>query len=189
MNGRDIRALGWVVTIDVWGQIVRASLGRPARIARGDLLALRQRWLVLRNIVRADEERSLNTWLGGPIATALSPKSEAAVEDFVERLTVACPALYGERALRTRCLNQLTQVAAFGVLGTLLASYASAGSSTGGDATLMAFAAAGLSLVTTLHLRRTYVLVKRLSLKQSSPDLLALEKRRLHTLRDRTTRD
>jgi hypothetical protein len=187
MNGLDVRALGWVVTIDVCGEILRSAVGRPTRFPRGDLPALRKCWLVVWNFVRDEENRSLNAWLGGSLATALTERSEVAVGDFVDRVTRSCPALYGERALRMRCLTQLAQALVFGALGTLLAYGASAEFPSVREAALLALAVAGLSLVTTLHLARVYLLVKRIGREQRRPDLPAVERNPVHKPSDRTT--
>jgi hypothetical protein len=80
-----------------------------------------------------------------------------------------CPGLYSERALRARTLDPFGQAIAFGILATLLA-YVSADSPGLGEAALVAFAIAGVTLAMTVHRVRAYLLVKRFGCGEPGSD-------------------
>jgi hypothetical protein len=160
MNGFDVRAIGWVVTRDSLAEIVRAIIGARRNMSAEALESLSDRW------------RAVLACLPGP---ALSPRSERAMIDFVRHLVASCPQCYGEPVLRSRLLGAAAQTV-IGLVGAATAfSFATPERIYLGTTAIVPLLMAAFSLISTIQLRLTYRILRRLihaaAMESSRPEL------------------
>lgn len=116
MNAFDLRAVGWVIVRDTYGDMVRAWLGRDRRIDPRAFPELVRRWEALRG---ACPQPSSPLDLSAMTRTAALPNHREEVVRFVAALRAASPAHYSPDALRARLGQALVQ-AAVGFAGSAL---------------------------------------------------------------------
>lgn len=162
MNGFDVRALGWVITRDVCTEIVRTAFrGRP-RMPPAMLRELSDSWRAVESSLQGDWSQRVNMSVLTPVAAPLSKAGETAIMEFVDRLAVRFPHLYGEPALRSRCLNGCAAVTVSAAASAVLVFLYPSDTSVISDAGLVLLVIAFWKSITTLQLCRTYHLVKRI---------------------------
>jgi hypothetical protein len=172
MKRRDVRALGWVVTRDACVEIARRVLGRRRRMPTAALRELGARWRDIQASPIADKAGPIDAFLVGQPATPQSKQRDKTVIALVDSLQHFAPDLYGEQALRKRCLSGCGHLVVSLAFGAILASFTSSDIPIIGDAALVLFAIASWYLVTTIQLWRTHLLVKRVSQLRISADLV-----------------
>jgi hypothetical protein len=162
VNRFDVRAIGWVVTRDACAEIARALFGARRQVAVEALRSLGKRWLAVLACLREDARVASGNLLQ-PLRTALSPKSEEAVNDFVLHMVSCCPQRYSEPVLRGRCLSAAAQAFVGLVGGTTAGSFATPERMFFGDMAIVLLVMTCGSLISAIHLWRTYRIVKRLN--------------------------
>ena len=103
-NSADLRALGWVVTRDACGEVVRSMFGTPRRIAPEALRGLVNRWRRLQ-VLRVEEARVAVQWRAAPLSPPVSEQCRL----FVQQLVSDWPDQYAAPALRRRRMNAILQ--------------------------------------------------------------------------------
>jgi hypothetical protein len=161
MTGFDLRAVGWVVTRDIFADALRTAFGAPPRIEPDALQALGAQWCKLQDACSRDPDASSLAALLSP-STRLSAPSADALAAFVDRLTALCPDRYGLAALRRRGRTSLAQacIGCFG--GGLLSGAAVSPDTLVGDVALVLLVMGLCHLVSATQLWRTLRIVKRL---------------------------
>ena len=91
------------------------------------------------------------------------------MQQFLERLVVLCPELYGNQALGFRCLVNLIQVVAGFFLFLILGRYASPDDPTLGQAAIVFLLMGCWALTTGFQLERMYRLVVHLVGRRTAP--------------------
>jgi hypothetical protein len=165
VNRFDVRAIGWVVTRDACAEIARALFGARRQVAPEALRSLGKRWLAVLACLREDARVASGNLLQllQPLRTALSPKGEAAVDDFVLHMVSCCPQRYSEPVLRGRCLSATAQALVGFVGGTTAGSFATPERMFVGNMAIVLLVMTCGSLISAIHLWRTYRIVKRLN--------------------------
>lgn len=172
-NRGDVRALGAVVTRDLFFEMVRLVLRRP-RMSLAAIKALSDRWRPVHSCLVTDRSERLAASQNDSLATPLSKRAEKAMVEFVDWVAEFYPHLYSEPALRARYSRGCRRVIASFALGAVLACFASPNIPIIADLTLVLFAIASGNVLITLELRRTHLLVKQISrssgLRKHAPD-------------------
>lgn len=171
MREVDVRALGWVITRDLWAEGIRVATGLPQRATPDALAELRHRWTVLRESLIRDRHRSFDALLRGPVATMLSKRSERAIADFARQLLATYPKLYSNVALRMRCRTALGVACSFALFGWMLALWSGRDVPLLIDASFIAFLIASIELFSAMQLRRVWQLLQRLDVEHAASRL------------------
>ena len=161
MNGFDVRAIAWIVTRDACAEISRAMFRARRKMAAEALRSLGKRWLAVHACLREDARIASGNWLQ-PLGTALSPKSQEAVDAFVLHMVSCCSQRYSEPVLRGRCLRAAAQAFVGFVGGTTAGSFATPERMFFGDMAIVLLVMACCSVISAIQLWRMYRIVKRL---------------------------
>jgi hypothetical protein len=162
VNGFDLQAVGWSVTRDVCWEFVRTLFGSERRLPRETLGELGRRWERVQCSARKDWSK-MNGWMRliAPRRTPLSSRTEEALGDFIEQLTVSCPDRYGFRALHRRWLDVMGRIIGVALCAFLLDALAPETSSTVAQTELALVLIGGWSVAVAIQLWRMYVLTRR----------------------------
>jgi len=173
MNARDVRALGAVLTRDVFADSARSAFLNRRKMTPDARRALVGRWSALQSSLIADRLISPDASLPRSLETPLSERTEAAVAALVNELAAFYPDSYGQGSLRDRCLGACGRAIASAVSSAIL-FFTSPDGPFVGDAGRLLFLVACWSLVTSVQLWRTYVLVEQVSRRRRSPSVGAV---------------
>ena len=165
VSGLDLRAVGWVVTRDTCFDILRSLVGRPRRMPVVMLRRLGAMWTAVQAAYDADLRAGRSALLGAEA----SPATERRLLEFFEQLVAACPALYGENAMRRRCRDATLETAGALTIAFLLFTLASTESTLAIDVALILLVFGSLGVVTTFQLWRTRRALVVLGLYQIAP--------------------
>lgn len=159
MNDRDVRALGWLVTRDLLGDVLRRAIGRYPPASPAAQEELRQCWCTLVLAVAQDRRDRALPWVGTRSVVPLSRASESALLRLAEHLEAAYPGRYRAATLKTRFVVALGSALTLTALGWLLAWSAVPGDMLGPGA-LFVFAAAAVEFPCAIQVRRVGALME-----------------------------
>jgi hypothetical protein len=162
VNGFDVRAIGWVVTRDACAEIARALFGVRRQVVAEALQSLGKHWLAVHACLREDAGIASGNPLQ-PLGTALSSKSEEAVDNVVLHMVSCCPQRYSEPVLRGRWLSAAAQALVGIVGGTAAGSFATPERMFFSDTAIVLLVMSCYSLMSAIQLWRTHGIVKRLN--------------------------
>jgi hypothetical protein len=171
MNGFDVHALGWIVTVDTFAEVLRVAFRGRCKTSPAALAALGERWRAVLSSIRSDRSSRLYLSLIVPLAMPLSKDSQTAVVEFVDRLEACYPDRYSEQVLRSRCLSGCAKFVTSAATAAILATFASSAVPMVGDVALVLFVIAGWNLVMTNQLWRTHRLMKTINRTTASAQL------------------
>jgi hypothetical protein len=169
MNSRDVRALGSVLTRDVFAELARSAFLRRRKLSIDALRGLGRRWQAIQSSLMADRILAHETSMTRSPGAPLSKRTGEAVVALVDELVACSPQLYSQGSLRERCLGACGRAIASCALSAILACISSSDGVLVGDSERLLFLIACWNLVTTIQLWRTYTLVKHVSQRRRQP--------------------
>ena len=163
MTEFDLRALGWVVTRDLFWEVGRSLVGQTRRLPSTALEGLQERWRAVQAAAAKSSGPFLSRVVSSPLPRSMSTETRAAAAEYLILLSTACPELYSLQAMDERCRRAGARAIA-GVGGSIVFGYL-AGSSDllVADVAVVLLAMGAWHLVTLLQLRSVRKLLARLA--------------------------
>ena len=104
MTEFDLRALGWVVTRDLFLDIARSLAGRSRHLSLEAMEGFNERWQAVQAAAsRTSSGPPLSRFVSSPLVRPISAETRAAASEYPILLGATCPELYSYRVMEERC--------------------------------------------------------------------------------------
>lgn len=165
MSEFDLRALGWVVTRDLFCDVVRSLAGRTRRTPLAAMEGLNERWQVVQLTAAKMPDPLLARFVSSPLVRSVSAQTRAAAAEYMIHLSAACPELYSLQAMDERCRRAGARAIA-GLVGAMVFGYLAAPPDPLiADVAVVLFAMGAWHMLTLLQLRSVRKLLAHLAVR------------------------
>jgi hypothetical protein len=174
MTDFDLRALGWVVTRDLFWEIARSLAGRTRLVPLTAMERLNERWQAVQTAAAKTSDPLLTRFVSSPLLRSMSAETRAAAAEYLIVLSTACPDLYSLQVIDERCRRAGARAIA-GVGGSIVfGSLADLSYPLIADAAVVLFAMGAWNLITLLQLRSVRKLLAGLACRGSHSEARGL---------------
>src|SRR5450631_939499 len=175
MTEFDLRALGWVLTRDLFWEVARSLAGRTRRVPLTVMKGLAERWQALQAAAETTSDPLLTRLFSSPHSRSMSAETRAAAAEYLIFLSTSCPELYSLHVVDERCRRAGAQAIA-GVGGSMVFGYlAGPAHPLTADVAVVVFVMGVWHLITFLQLRCVRKFIAQLARRSSfsgAPGLL-----------------